>query len=70
MSISLYPQQVEAVGGISLTLSLLSIVPDDDISVALHPFHALLVSERIVQFKLLTQKTIGAEASGKPWRRL
>ena len=35
-----------------LSLSLLSIVPDDDISVEFRPLRALLVGERIVQFEL------------------
>ena len=39
MSICLHPQHVGVVGGISLCLSLLSIVPDDDISVGFRPFH-------------------------------
>ena len=57
-------------------LSLLSIVPDDDISVGFRPFRALLVGERIVQFELqnlsqqLPRTVIRAEASGKPWQRL
>ena len=32
--------------------SLLSIVPDDDISVGFRPLDALLVGERIVQFDI------------------
>ena len=33
-------------------LSLLSFVPDDDISVGFRPLRAFLVGERIVQFEL------------------
>ncbi len=33
-------------------LSLLSIVPDDDISVGVRPLRALLVGERIVQVEI------------------
>ena len=36
----------------SLSLSLLSIVSDDDISVGVRPLRALLVGERIVQFEI------------------
>ena len=35
-----------------LSLSLLSIVSDDDISVGVRPLRALLVGERIVQFEI------------------
>ena len=37
---------------LSLCLSLLSIVSDDDISVGFRPLRALLVGERIVQFEI------------------
>ena len=37
---------------ITSIFSLLSIMPDDDISVGFRPFPALLVGERIVQFEI------------------
>ena len=37
---------------VDYSLSLLSIVSDDDISVRFRPLRALLVDERIVQFEI------------------
>ena len=41
----------EALSVIRYSLSLLSIVSDDDISVGVRPLRALLIGERIVQFE-------------------
>ena len=39
-------------GACIISLSLLSIVSDDDIGVGVRPLRALLVGERIVQFEI------------------